>query len=82
MAVAGDVEIHKAFSDIQTLQNDPVIQGPHAAAFVESLANINYLDRDFYDHSQFDTKVSEKNTLSKYLHKESQCIAKMVEIFY
>jgi hypothetical protein len=78
MALAGDVEIHKALNDIETLQNAPVIQGPFSAVFAESLATTNYLDRDFFDHSQFDSKVAEKNALSKYLHKESQFIAKMV----
>ncbi len=61
-----------------TDENPPV--GPNfKAVYRESLSNVNYEDRSYFDHSQFaDSKATEKNVFSKYLQKESISIAQMV----
>jgi hypothetical protein len=66
------------FDGIKTRQNVPSIQGPSQILSLEQLNDINYLDKDSFDHSQFDIKTTEKNIYSKYLVKEVDYIAKMV----
>jgi hypothetical protein len=71
-------EIQISLKEIQTRYSVPSIQGPLETTKLELLNDINFLDRDYFDHSQFDTKVAEKNIYSKYLAKEAIFVTRLV----
>ncbi len=74
------MDIISTLEKVKIIQESPPICGNFEAFIQESVANLNLMDGDYFDHTQFDSKVNDKNTPpSKYLRKEAGFISKMVQ---
>jgi hypothetical protein len=79
---AAEYDILSTLEKIKIIQESPSICGNFEAFIQEGVANLNLIDGDYFDHTQFDSKINDKNTPpSKYLRKEAAYISKMVLYF-